>query len=53
MHNATAAVPPIKAGNVLKRAIHRHQHKIVWIGAPLLGLAVWGMAIAGAMMLWR
>jgi len=53
MNNTAAAVPPIKAGNVVKRTILRHQHKIVWVGAPLLGLAVWGMAIAGAMMLWR
>ncbi len=56
MNNTAAALPPVKpvkVRSVLKRIIDRHQHKIVWVGVPLLCLAVWGMALAGAAALWR
>lgn len=56
MNNTAAALPPIKPAKVrsaLKRIIDRHQHKIVWIGMPLLCLAINGMLIAGAVALWR
>lgn len=54
--NNTAALPPIKpakARSTLKRIIDRHQHKIVWLGVPLVCLAINGMLIAGAVALWR
>lgn len=48
----TAAIKPVKPANA-RGFIERHQHKIVWIGMPLLCCAIWGMTVAGALALWR
>lgn len=52
----TATIKPQKTAktvNAVKRVIVRHQHKIVWIGTPLLCAAIWGMAIAAGIALWQ
>lgn len=42
---------PVKPANFVKRIIERHEHKIVWIGMPLLCCAIWGMIVTGAIAL--
>lgn len=47
----TATIKPVKGQNFAQRIIERHQHKIIWIGMPVLCCAIWGMAVAAAVAL--